>query len=78
MEVKDIIYIIAGMIAIVGSHFRNQFKIELVEAELKNHKENHIKLEQRVQEHENKIDAKLDVMNGKMDDLKNLIIEKMK
>lgn len=78
MEIKDLIYIIGGMIAIVASHFRNQNKIELVENDLKNHKENHAKLEARVSQHEEKIDEKLNSLSEKMDDLKTLIIEKMK
>lgn len=78
MEVKEIIYVMGGIVSVVASHFALKTKIEVVESDLKNHKENHGKLEQRVSEHESKIDQRLEKIDGKIDGLRDLILDKMK
>ena len=55
-----------------------QNDVLLVKQDLENHKLNHNKLEERVTQHEDKIDQKLETLSGKMDDLKTLIIENLK
>jgi len=78
MEPKDWIYLaglvatllvalIVNLVSVVSAHNKQSNRIDLVNQDLQNHKENHLKLEERVEEHEQKIDGKLDAMNLKID-----------
>lgn len=78
LDIGTVIEIILLMVAIIGSHYTLKNEVNIVRNDLSNHKENHLKLELRVTEHENKIDDKLSVLSDKMDNLKDLIIERTK
>lgn len=89
MEIKDIFYIIGGMITIIGSHFKLKNDNDLTANNLLNHIRNHEKLEQRVSEHEKSIDGRLQkieqkiddkhtILNNKLDDLKDWLMDKLK
>lgn len=78
MELRDLIYVLGGIIGIAASHFGLRTKIEVQRNDLENHKWNHGKLESRINEHENKIEIRLEKIDAKMDELKTLLIGKMK
>lgn len=89
MDVKDIIYIVGGMVTVIGSHFKLKNENDLTANNLLNHIRNHDKLEQRVTEHERSIDGRLQkieqkiddkhsILNGKLDDLKDWLMDKFK
>lgn len=78
MEPKDWIYLgglvatllialIVNLVSIVTASNKQSNRIDLVNQDLQNHKDSHSKLEERVDEHEQKIDSKLDGMNLKID-----------
>lgn len=60
----------------VVAFLRLDGRVDTLRSDFENHKESHRGLERRVAEHENKVEAKLDAMNGKMDELKDLIIQR--
>jgi hypothetical protein len=70
--------IISGIVWINAQNSDRKSETGLVKQDLDNHKQNHKALERRVTEHESKIEGKLESLNDKMDDLKDLIIERTK
>ena len=80
---------ISGILWVNNQNSDRKSDTRSVSEDLFNHKKNHEKLEARVTTHEDKIDDKLfeldkkieekhTILNGKLDDLKDLIIERTK
>jgi predicted nucleic acid-binding Zn-ribbon protein len=70
MEVKDWLYIIGIIGGAMATFFSLSTKIAVVTADLKNHKENHEKLEQKVVAHEEKINERLEKISEDIGSIK--------
>ena len=78
MELKDLYYVIAGVVMLItlaGSYFNSLGKIELVKQDLENHKLNHARLEERVIKHEDKIDEKLQDIQDKLSEVREIVMQ---
>ena len=70
MELSNILTIIGMAVMVIAAFFATKNDILLVRNDLNNHKENHAKLEQRVSDHEKKIDEKLEKILSAIGDIK--------
>ena len=82
MEVKDIYYIVAlatmllgGIVTVVVTVQNMKSKIDLVNQDLANHKSNHNRLQKQVDDHEDNVNLKLEKIDSKIDELKDMMIE---
>lgn len=88
MEFSNILTLIGMAVMVIAAFYATKNDVQLVRNDLNNHKESHKKLEERVTQHEDKLDDKLDelnrkiedkhnILNTKLDGLKDLIIERI-
>jgi len=82
VEVKDIYYIVAlatmllgGIVTVVVTVQNMKSKIDLVNQDLANHKSNHNRLQKQVDDHEDNVNLKLEKIDSKIDELKDMMIE---
>lgn len=65
---------IGGIVWVNTQISERKNETNLVRQDLENHKKHHVDLKERLEKHEGKMDEKLNTMNEKLDDLKDLII----
>lgn len=82
MEPRDLYYIgtlifmlLGGIVTVVVTFQNMKGKIELLGQDVANHKQNHERLQKQVDDHEDKVNLKLEKIDGKIDELKDIIIE---
>lgn len=77
MFVYNIAGFIALVIGLVGSFFKQQNAINVLKNEIQNMKENNIKLEDRVNNSESKIQAQISILEERMDHRLSQVYDKI-
>ena len=80
MEIRDIYYLLtmigialSGIVWVRDKNSERKSENDLMKQDFDNHKHNHVKLENRVNEHESKIDERLAEINGVLTEIKVMV-----
>jgi predicted nucleic acid-binding Zn-ribbon protein len=73
--ISSVSTLLIGIVGITGSHFNLKTQIAVLEKALENHVTNHNALEERVEKHESKIDDRLQKMDEKLTEIRDMVMQ---